>query len=138
MPSQSADLSFGIASEKTVMTTLGQFLGVELNRNHEYATMDFSNEAKTVNVELKTRRVRHDTYPTALIGLNKIKFCDNPKVEYYFAYSYLDGLFCIKYDKELFDGFETNTNFLRGERDDCINHTQAVMYIPTNLLKRVI
>jgi hypothetical protein len=87
-------------------------------------------------VELKTRRIRHNEYPTALIGKNKIDFCSDPTKSYYFVYSYKDGLFAIKYNKDLFDTFETSA-YKRGDRDDAPAIENVVVYIPHQHLHRI-
>jgi hypothetical protein len=99
--------------------------------------MDYTNEAKTVYVELKTRRVKSNQYPTTIVGVNKINFCKDADKNYYFAFCFEDGLYAIKYDKELFDTFERNTNYWRGARAGCANVQQSVIHIPVDKLVRV-
>jgi hypothetical protein len=100
------------------------------------SVFDYNNRAKTIYVELKSRRIRHDEYSTALIGLNKIEACINPDVDYYFVYNYLDGIYYIKYDKTEFSAFEVDTSYQRSDRGDCLNKPSAVMYVPVKKLKR--
>jgi hypothetical protein len=135
---QKADIAFGEASEMTNLDVLQTFLDTTLERKGGYAVFDYENPSKTIFVELKTRRIRHDTYDTALIGFNKVAFCNTINdVDYWFAYCYTDGIFVIKFDKELFDTFEVRHDYRRGARDDCINREQSVVLIPTEHLKRV-
>lgn len=99
--------------------------------------MDYTNLGRTIYVELKTRRIKHDQYPTAIIGLNKLKWCQrDPTKEYYFVFCYTDGLYYIKYDDTVFNEFERNLEYYRGERDDCINTAQSIVYIPSDLLQK--
>ena len=97
--------------------------------------MDYTNETNTTYVELKTRRIRHDAYHTALIGANKIAFCSDPLKTYFFVFCYLDGIYYIKYDAAVFATFERSDNYYRGARPDCSNSVQSVVYIPINRLK---
>ena len=120
-----------------MLQTLDSFLGCRLHRTEPYHAMDFANSSKTVYVELKTRRIKHDTYPTALIGWNKVQFCSDPTKEYYFVYRYTDGLFYIKYSKEEFGTFETEWEYYRGDRPDCMNASSSVVHIPVERLRRV-
>lgn len=137
-PTQKADIAFGEASEMTNLDILQTYLDTKLERKGGYAVFDFENPTKTIFVELKTRRIRHDTYDTALIGLNKVAFCNAVNdVDYWFAYCYTDGIFVIKYDKELFDTFEVRHDYRRGPRSDTINNDQSVVFIPTEYLKKV-
>ena len=133
-PSQKNDLAFGIKSETEIVPSLEKFFDTTLNHNGGYAVMDWSNPTKTIFVELKTRRIPHNRYDTALIGKNKVDFCNDENKEYYFCFNYTDGVFYIKYDKQLFSTFANNDNFVRGERTDCSNNPQSIVYIPSNLL----
>jgi hypothetical protein len=130
------DKTLGRTSEQRNFLTLEKYLTTTLHHNGEYAVIDYANPTKTVYVELKTRRIRHNQYPTALIGMNKIKFCDDPTKQYWFVYSYLDGLFAIKYNKELFDTFEVS-NYTRGDRADAIAVENEVMFIPYEHLTQI-
>jgi hypothetical protein len=134
-PTQANDLMFGIASQNTVQGRIASFLNTTLDPLDDYSVMDWANPGRTIYVELKTRRIRHDQYPTALIGLNKIEFCSDPQKEYYFCFAYTDGIYFIKYDAELFATFDRNYSYQRGDRPDCINHASRIVYIPVNLLQ---
>lgn len=134
MATQVADLAFGGISEARNMGLLERHLSVPLTRQGHWDVFDYANEGKTVYVELKTRRIAHDRYPTAIIGRNKVDWCVDPTKQYWFAYCYTDGIYVIKYNKELFDTFQRDDNYTRGERADCPNNAQRVVYIPTGLL----
>ena len=137
-PTQKNDIAFGEASEMSNLDILQSYLDTTLERKGGYAVFDFENPTKTVFVELKTRRIRHDTYDTAIIGLNKIAFCDQIEgVQYWIAFCYTDGVYVIKYDKEIFDKFEVRHDYLRGARDDVYNRPQSVVFIPTDLLTKI-
>ena len=134
LPSQKSDIVFGEKSEVSLMSRVEGLVGQPLARQGGFNIMDYANMNKTVYVELKTRRIRHNAYPTAIIGKNKINFCSDPSKEYYFVFSYLDGVFYIKFDAELFASFETEREFCRGERVDCVNRAQWVVFVPSHLL----
>lgn len=138
MATQSADLAFGTRNEDNIKNQIEGLVGEPLIKQGGYAVMDYTNNTNTLYVELKTRRIRHDSYPTALIGANKIAFCSDPSKSYYFVFCYSDGIYYIKYDKELFDGFDRCDNYYRGERNDCINYAQSVIYIPIGRLTQYI
>jgi len=137
LPSQKNDIIFGEKSEGTLLERIEGLIGQPLARQGGFNIMDYTNANKTVYVELKTRRIRHDAYSTAIIGKNKILFCSDPSKEYYFVFSYLDGVFYIKYDAQLFSSFEVQNDFYRGEREDCVNRAQCVVMIPTKLFLRI-
>lgn len=138
MATQSADLAFGTRNEDTIKNQIETIAGTPLIKQGGYSVMDYTNDAKTVYVELKTRRIKHDDYPTALIGANKIEFCSDPTKNYFFVFCYSDGIYYIKYDASLFNTFERSDNYYRGERADCINNAQSVFYIPIGRLTQYI
>jgi hypothetical protein len=136
MATQRNDIQFGTASEIANLDLLQNFLETTLERKGGYAIFDYENPTKTVFVELKSRRIAHDKYPTAIIGANKVAACDD-ECQYWFAFCYTDGIYVIKYEKMLFDGFERNNSYLRGERSDCYNREQSVVYIPVEHLTKL-
>lgn len=137
-PSQKTDIAFGEASERENLDILQQFLDTTLERKGGYAVFDFENPNKTVFVELKSRRIKHDTYDTAIIGLNKIAFCETIKgVQYWLAFCYVDGIYVIKYDSDEFANFEVRHNYARGARNDARNTPQSVVMIPISKLTKL-
>jgi len=96
------DLNFGLKSEEKNKATLEHFFGMGLKKTGTYDLMDYTDETQTIFIEMKSRRINHNQFPTALIGKNKVDFCKTSKATCYFVYVYLDGMFYIKYDPELF------------------------------------
>lgn len=131
------DLAFGFASETRNISTLSAFFKTDLKHNGIHAVLDWTNSAKTIYVELKTRRIKHDAYPTTLIGLNKVMACKDEGVQYWFCYAYEDGLYAIQYEKTLFDTFRTEHNYQRNKRPDSNDNPSAVVHIPVHLLKKI-
>jgi hypothetical protein len=132
------DLAFGEQSEMNNLEVLQTYLDTTLDRKGGYATFDFENPTKTIFVELKSRRINHDSYDTAIIGLNKIAFCDHIEgVQYWLAFCYLDGIWVVKYEKELFDTFEVRHDYVRGARNDSSNQPSSIVMIPIQHLTKV-
>jgi hypothetical protein len=132
-----ADRTFGAIGEVQAYGILSSTFNTTLKRRGGFYTFDYAGAqptGRTIEIELKTRRIRHDQYPSTMIGQNKIDYCSNPDIDYYFAFNFSDGLYHIKYDKALFDTFERRDDFVRSERSDCYNPAQSVVYIPNNLL----
>lgn len=96
--------------------------------------MDYANTSKTIYAELKTRNIPSTRYATAMVGKNKIEFCNDPTKNYYFVFCYTDGVFYIKYDKDLFANFREENDFVRGERADCVSRPQRIVHIPREQL----
>jgi hypothetical protein len=92
---------------------------------------DFYSENKFV--ELKSRNFEHNKYPDTMIGINKINYAKaNPEREYYFVFSFTDGLYYWKYNDE------DKLNYRKGGRyDRGYNEIKDYAFIPINLLKNI-
>ena len=136
MPTLKDDVAFGTKSEENIIVDLQDLFKTTFERQGGFSIMDYHNPTKTVYVELKTRRLRHDQYETTIVGKNKVDFCRDPNKDYYFVFSFLDGIYYIKYSSSVFSKFQVNNNYFRGERDDCKNVRQTVVYIPYTALTK--
>jgi len=139
-PTQKKDIAFGTQSEKANLDILQTFLDTQLERKGGYAVFDFENPQKTIFVELKSRRIKHDTYDTAIIGFNKIAFANHfdDGTQFWFAFCYTDGVFVIKYNKTQFNEYEVRDNYVRGARNDTTNQPQKVVMIPISDLTELV
>lgn len=135
MKHQKEDIVFGNESEVKNLAILSTFVGSQLNRTKMYSIFDYTDESNTIFVELKTRRINHDQYPTAIIGKNKVDYCSDPTKKYYFCFCYNDGLYTIQYDPKVFEEFEVESNFYRSPRYGCVNRPQTLVHIPTSHLR---
>lgn len=134
-----SDLAFGTANEVPVQKKVEKFLETPLIRRGGMSTFDYDNndEEKMIFCEVKSRRIRHNAYPTAIIGANKVEVAQrNPKNTYWFFFDYLDGLYGIKYDEEKFSQYE-RSEYSRGDRPDYHNRPQDCFFIPSGDLVRV-
>jgi len=137
MRHQKEDLAYGGASEERHLATFSTFVGKGLQKTSTYHPMDYTDDGNTIFLELKTRRVNHDQYPTALIGKNKVDFCSDPTKTYYFCYCYNDGIYYIKYDPEVFKTFRVEEEYYRSPRAGCVNRPQTLVHIPHSRLSRL-
>jgi hypothetical protein len=135
--SQSKDLKFGLSAEKDVMPIINRYFNDQaVPYDDVYSTQDLHS---CMNVyELKSRNIRHNEYKTAIIGCNKavLQPQDIGK-NLYFLFNYTDGLYYIKYDKEVFDTFNKRM-FCRNARNDCLDKSSAVYDIPIDKLTKII
>jgi len=128
------DYATGTANEDTTRSTIERITGCGMQKDtNKYAPLDFHNEPKTIYAELKTRLIPHDKYPTALIGANKVEFCSDPNKSHYFCWAYSDGLYYLKYDKELFDTFQVE-DYVRHARADFNDVPKPHYFIPHQVL----
>ena len=135
------DLNFGEKSELETISKLNDYFKTNFIKNsNKYSIIDFFNEDKNIYIELKSRRVNHDTYHTALIGLNKIKYFKTLKnCECFICYKYNDGLFLLKYSDELFKTFDIKKNFKNNFRQDVgKDEFSDVVLIPHSSLKKIL
>ena len=133
MATFASDFAFGIASEKANHKILETLFNTPFTRRGGMATIDFDNKdikpEKPIYAELKSRRVKHDMYATALIGANKVDYAAKSSSDCWFLYNYVDGIFGIQYDKQKFDKFDKGY-FQRNPRPDCKDYAQLCYYIP--------
>ena len=65
---------------------------------YKYASFDF--ESEECVVELKSRRCYKDTYPTSMIGCNKIQKMELEKRMCFIVFNHIDGIYFWKYDSQ--------------------------------------
>jgi len=104
---------------------------MQKDTNH-YSSFDFHNSDRTVFAELKTRRIRHNQYPTTIISADKIAHIEDGK-DYYFIWAYVDGLYYLKYDPNLWEKFECKM-YRRFDRSDRVEVPKPHIFIPCSHL----
>jgi len=138
----SADKQFGNHNERVYLPIIARFFNTTLQKTADnYDPLDYCDVPKTIFVELKSRRIKHNDYDTCLIGANKVTKCEenlrvNPNTKHYFCYVYTDGLYYIEYNPEQFSTFKRNF-YQRGERSDIHDNPKDTIFIPTSLLQQI-
>jgi hypothetical protein len=135
MASFKGDYDWGTNEEQQQKGLLEKVFGVTLTRRGGSSVLDYD-DGNTFYLELKSRRIKHDKYPTAIIGANKVRYAAQ-KDKVWFCWNYTDGIYGLKYDKKLFDTFECR-DFERGARPDHHNRPQEVYFIPHRHLTKLI
>jgi len=129
-----SDYAFGEFNESQKQARISAFTGKNMVRQSRYSVYDYEATDKKVRSDLKSRRIHSRDYPTALLGMNKILSADaNPTIEHYFFFAYTDGLYYIKYDKDVFETFN-HGDFLRGSRAGIVDEPKDTMEIPRGFL----
>jgi len=130
-----ADFDYGIISEKKNIDILTDFFKTKLIKDpFRYAPFDFHNEEKSMYLELKSRKINKNQYPTTIISQLKIDSIIKENIatrKYYFVFKYLDALCYIEYDKEVFKDFKVDDTYLQR------GYKEKVCYIPVNKLKEI-
>jgi len=94
------DRTFGFALEDKVIAQLTTYFGETCEPTPKFCKYDAVSATK--KFEIKSRRNKHDTYPTTLIPVDKT----DVEGELYFCFNFTDGLYYIQYNKEQFDTYE--------------------------------
>ena len=125
------DYSKGTLHEKEMLPILQEYFKDGLLRLTPPSSI-FDYEGDYKFVELKKRNVESYKYPDTMIGLNKIKYCQDKPEDYYFVFSFLDGDYIWKYNNEAKLNYRSG-----GRRDRGRNEIKDYCYIPINLLKKI-
>ena len=124
------DKKFGDNSENNIIDCIEKHFDTKITKTYDYYDlMDFYDDDNYY--EIKSRRNKYNQYPTTMIGYNKILYSQKSIKDVYFIFSFTDGNYFYKYDKN--DNFNINM----GGRDDRRKEEfKKYFYIPIeNLIK---
>jgi len=125
-PQYKSDLEFGLTAEIDVKGILENKFG-KLKKLGKYHPFDFENNEYLI--ELKSRRINHNHYPTAMINLSKLEKTNNIKKNRIIAFNYMDGIYYWKVD----DNYTTG---IGGRNDRGIDEFSDMAFIKyTDLIK---
>ena len=128
------DYNFGIANELNHFQTFKKYFNDENLIQSKSKTALFDYESDKNCIELKTRRFVRNEYEDTMIGINKINFCDEKDKDFYFCFSFTDGLFFWKYDKNDLDKLRYD---IGGRRDRGRVEINDYAYIPIEMLTKI-
>jgi hypothetical protein len=118
--------NWGREQEKKVYPLIQEYFKENIiHCTDQYSKYDFI--SPTYFFELKSRRNRHNSYSTTMITCNKLKETDK---ELILLFNFTDGLYFIKYEKELFDTFFSQPF----KRDEVNAYPLDHIYIPIEYL----
>ncbi len=124
------DYSDGMKNEISVLNILNE-LGFNLKKTSKTHPFDFFDEE--YYFELKSRKVYKNTYPTTIIGLNKIQYAKKTEKGCIFLFKFIDGLFYYIYDKN-----DPNNSINTGGRSDRgIDEYKPYFHIPISSLNPI-
>jgi hypothetical protein len=131
MNQKQKDLILGNMKEDYIVDVIKTHFNLNtLTKLSTYNPFDFYNKENDIYFELKARRVKHNTYKTTMIGLNKYLEAQKLKTVY-FIFSFEDGDYYYKYNKD--DKFEIA---IGGRCDRNKAEYKDYVYIPiTKLIK---
>tara|TARA_R100000231_G_scaffold37543_1_gene32923 strand:- start:5670 stop:6080 length:411 start_codon:yes stop_codon:yes gene_type:complete len=96
----SDDEKLGDEGERILKPIIEKMFNTEFYFTEKKHYFDFIDIDDKIYIELKTRRIKHNQYPTLYFSYAKKKFIDrNPYYDYYIFFKCLDGIFYFKYDE---------------------------------------
>lgn len=135
------DKKFGLENEIKYLDILSNYFNTTFKKyDNNYSLLDFYSDDKKY-IEMKSRRINHNQYPTAIFNVHKIDEFNNivnknNDSKLYIVFIYLDGVYYIEYNKEIFNNFQTK-KYKRNERYGKIDTYNLCYFIPTNLLIKI-
>ena len=123
---QKRDVQQGFLNEVKVLPILRSYFkddSIQLISGR--SVMDYSSD--TALFELKTRTNYKTKYDTTMIGINKIEKAQSVGKDAYFIFKFTDCICYIKYERKLFETFETK---LAGRFDRGMQELKHYIFIP--------
>lgn len=126
--SKTKDIAFGLSREISCKALIETITG-QITQTEKFDLFDYYNEKYLV--ELKSRRNNHNTYPTTMVGYNKIKNTIETKTKVFF-FNFFDGLYYHIYDSSNIYEIKKSGRYDRG----CAEISDY-LFIPIELLTKV-
>ena len=116
------DYNFGVSEENKNLHKIKQYFNNDniVSVDDRYSRYDYTDGINYY--ELKSRRCNYNKFPTTIIGQDKIL---NNSI---FIFNFQDGMYYIKYDKEVFKKF--NVNYFNREREGVYDKRKPYIFIP--------
>tara|TARA_R110000823_G_scaffold311068_1_gene436320 strand:+ start:886 stop:1335 length:450 start_codon:yes stop_codon:yes gene_type:complete len=132
------DLNFGMIGEDKVEPMIRKYFNTEVINTKltkgKFCAYDYECVERKTRYELKSRRVKFDTYPTIIINTSKIAKGSTDGNRLILLFLFTDGLFYTEYDRATFDTYQiTLMTIIRNGN----KKTEAVYNIPTSDLKQI-
>lgn len=128
------DLDFGMKKEISEIEKIRNKFSKSLKPTNNFFVFDYV--SPECYIELKARRNKLNTYPDTMVGKNKMDYAETADRPVYFVFSFIDGLYYWKYNKE--DITNGNVRFSVGGRCDRGKaEYKDYAYISTNILEMI-
>lgn len=128
MSEKNSDIIYGITNESKLLDILKKTLphceNISKTKN-EYHPIDFQSDE--TNCELKSRKIKHDAFDTALINVSKIEFMKRDGKEHnYLVWQYTDGIYYLKVDYTFFDMLDIHKQIVKRDGKSQINDVYEI------------
>jgi hypothetical protein len=110
------DLDFGLEQEMKIKETIENFFNIKIKKSkNKFCKYDF--KGKGIRIELKSRRINSDAYPTTLLCKTKIDYYNKikDKKKFILIFNYLDKIKYIQFNDDLLNLPLKKTYVKRGE-----------------------
>ena len=140
---QRKDLNFGFKSEEEIHSILEELFGnlLRSTRNPEMGEYyEFDKYNEDFFIEVKTRRIKHDKYPTLFFGENKLIKGDEllkkcPHLRIFYLWRCNDGIYGWEHRSSEYDVCKRGRcDRGKDEFDDCVDIKQKYIKPLKNLL----
>lgn len=125
------DLEFGLKEEERIRPLLEKYFKRTLNKpENQFEKYDL--KAKGLRIEIKTRRLYHNAYNTAYITKYKTDYAKRASKynkECFFVFNYIDGIYVVKYDMELFNTFKFKKIYVEKRNEWVMNCEIPIKYL---------
>ena len=127
------DYTLGIQNETKCLDLFEYYFEENFAKTPTMHSFDFVSPERYV--EVKSRTCLKQTYPTTMIGYDKILEAKKSKKPVHFAFLFRDGwLWEIEYNDKVFEEFDVQM-FQRDDRVDKTDVRKQYCYIPVNRLE---
>jgi hypothetical protein len=127
------DIVTGHKNELILKDVIESFFNVQLFQTDAYHPFDFRDGSK-IFYEVKTRNVKHDKYPTTMVGQNKIEAANLSDRDVYFIFGFTDGNYYFKYNRNVDSGLTVS---IGGRNDRGREEYKPYCWIPIIKLTRM-
>lgn len=129
---QQQDIIYGELEEDRLMDILNEKWNTNLRRVGSSSILDFITGNNEYYVEIKSRRNKHNQYPTTMIGYNKIAYIKKHNLNCVFVFAFTDGDYYYTYNDN--DNFTIATG---GREDRGKQEFNKYYYIPIEKLNKL-
>jgi hypothetical protein len=106
--------------------------GEKLQKTSQFSKVDYMDD--NTLIEMKSRRNKHNTYPTTMISKSKIDYMLNSGKKSIALFNFTDGLYSIEINREKINHFDLGI----GQRRDRGMHEQTkCFHIPIDMLTKI-
>ena len=123
------DLKFGFQQEDTLLPKICNKYGDDIFKTEQMCRWDY--ESETVLIELKSRRIKKNTYPTTMIGKVKVDLMLEKGKRVIAIFKFTDGVYEIEITADNICKFLTQVG---GRSDRGVDERDLYYYIPIEIL----